>query len=319
MNLAQQFATADTAVLLIGATGTGKELIAREIHRLSGRRGALIDVNCAALHRDLAEGELFGHRKGAYTGAITDENGLVASADHGTLFLDELCSLPMEIQGKLLRVLETKEVRRVGDVDKRAIDFRLISASQERIHHRVGQGRFRSDLLHRVAGVVIELPPLIQRVEEVLPLARFFAEQAGARLASDAEPLLLGYPWPGNVRELKTTIERAAIMADSTRLLSRQLVILAMELGDTGDILADMSVDPPSAAEARARLVGLCLAAGWNIEQVAKTLGVGRATIYRRLRAAGVPVAVLRLHHRRGVNGGAVGEPSDQSVEPVDS
>ncbi|MEO8201004.1 MAG: sigma 54-interacting transcriptional regulator [Gemmatimonadota bacterium] len=282
---ARQFADSELPILLMGETGTGKELFAQEIHRWSGRRGRLVDVNCGALPKDLIEGELFGHRRGAYTGAATDSEGLISHAQGGTLFLDELTSLPVEGQVKLLRTLETREVRRVGDTAKRQIDFRLVGAVQNGLALEVREGRFRIDLYQRLAGIVITLPPLMQRMEDVFPLAAHFSAQHQRLLGSGADVILERHGWPGNVRELRTVVERAVILAGPGVVSARSLVE-ALDLGaDAGadqDMKEDMTTvrferDRKRMQEAGDRL-------NWDPELLAKYFGISRATLYRWLK-----------------------------------
>jgi transcriptional regulator with PAS, ATPase and Fis domain len=283
IEVARRFATSHLPILIMGETGTGKELFAQEIHRWSGRRGRLVDINCGALPRDLIEGELFGHRRGAYTGA-TDSAGLIAHADQGTLFLDELSSLPVEGQIKLLRALETREVRRLGDTAKRIIDFRLVAALQGRPGELVKSGRLRIDLYQRLAGVLIDLPPLSSRMEDVLPLVHHFTSLNKTVVNGRVNDILGRYEWPGNVRELKTVIERAIV-------LSRSGVVDSSSLAEAIDIGAIYEKDsqPPSFEERRVlvergELVAAGKRSGWNRQRIAKELGISIATVYRKLR-----------------------------------
>src|SRR3989442_1251533 len=199
--VAERYARTRLPILLVGATGTGKELFAKHIHVLSGRPGQLVDVNCCALPRDMVESLLFGHRRGAFTGAVESTVGYVERSDGGTLFLDELQSLAFEAQGKLLRVLESGEVGRLGAGTTQRVDLRLVGAVQDDINDAVEGGRFRRDLFQRAAGVVIELAPLAARPEDVVPLAEHFAGLQGRRLEPGVEHRLLNYSWPRNGRE----------------------------------------------------------------------------------------------------------------------
>lgn len=179
--LVEHFAPTGFAILIVGATGTGKELLARHIHHRSRRRGELVDVNCGALPREMAESLLFGHRRGAFTGAVESTVGHVERADGGTLFLDEVLHLPPEGQVKLLRVLETGDVQRLGEGRKRNVDLRIVAAAQDDTTERLGLGVFRRDLYQRLAGVVIHLPPLAERPEDIVPLAAHFAARRSRR------------------------------------------------------------------------------------------------------------------------------------------
>jgi len=209
--VAERYARTRLPILLVGATGTGKELFAEHIHERSGRPGPLVDVNCCALPRDMVESLLFGHRRGAFTGAVDSTVGHVERSDGGTLFLDELASLVPDAQGKLLRVLESGETQPLGAATKRRVDLRVICAVQDDIWTALDAGRFRRDLFQRVAGVVIELPPLAARPEDIVPLAEHFANLQGRRLEGGVDSVLVNYPWPGNVRELRMAIERARL------------------------------------------------------------------------------------------------------------
>lgn len=283
--IAQRFATSPLSILLVGATGTGKELFARQIHLWSGRSGRFVDVDCGALPHDLLEGLLFGRRRGAFTGAVENAAGLIESAGGGTLFLDELASLPPRGQVKLLRVLETGQVRRVGETQGHPVDFRLVGAAHDDVGQRVEHGEFRHDLLQRVAGAVIELPSLADRAEDIVPLARHFAAAAGVRVAPDAERSLCAWTWPGNVRELRATITRAAVLATEGTITPRTLAE-ARRLGPSR-LLAGVLERPSE------RYTGLDLLVayernGRNAARAARALGMARATFFRRLRAAGI-------------------------------
>lgn len=282
VELARRFAETSLPILILGDTGTGKELLAQYVHSMSERQGVLVDVNCGALPDELLDGLLFGHRRGAFTGAHEHAEGLVEKADGGTLFLDELASLSPRGQAKLLRVLETGVVRRVGATLNRRVDFRLISTIQGNPDAIVKNGSFRLDLMQRVAGVTIRLPSLSERVEDIVPLGRFFARARGAVLSSGAEDVLRLADWPGNVRELRWTVERAAVLAPG-QVVDRDVIVEAMEMSPsvqhTQSQLGAFSV---------AQLRATCDAHGGNPRGIAQSLGVSRATLYRWLRAAGI-------------------------------
>src|SRR3954470_8870221 len=219
-------APTDAAVLILGESGTGKELVARELHRRSGRSSKpLIKVNCAAVPRELYESEFFGHARGAFTGALRDRAGRFELADGGTLFLDEVGEIPLELQAKLLRVLQEGELERVGEERTRKVDVRLIAATNRDLRAEAEAGRFRQDLYYRLSVVPVELPPLRKRVEDVPLLAEHFLAQSARRFGRPKPRLTLAnvqalqhYHWPGNVRELQHVIERAVITADGARL-----------------------------------------------------------------------------------------------------
>jgi transcriptional regulator with PAS, ATPase and Fis domain len=287
--LVERFASRGLPFLLVGQTGTGKELFAEHIHRLTGRAGPLVDVNCGALPREMVESLLFGHRRGAFTGANESVQGHIERADGGTLFLDEMASLAPEGQVTLLRVFETRTVQPLGDGAKRHVDFQLVSAVHETISDDVQAGRFRRDLYQRVAGVVIELPPLSGRAEDIVPLARHFAAQRGQELEPAAERVLLNYSWPGNVRELRLAIERAGQLVDNGTL-PPDAVAEGIALGapaESGKNADRLSRCHPALADP-ARVVAACEGASWCVTKAARHLGVSRAALYRRLRALGV-------------------------------
>lgn len=278
--LAERYARTRLTVLLVGATGTGKELFAQHIHRLSGRLGPLVDVNCCALPRDMVESLLFGHSRGAFTGAVDSAVGHIQRADGGTLFLDELTSLAPEAQGKLLRALETGEVQPLGAPAKRRVDFRVISAVADDIGATLDSGRFRRDLFQRVAGVVIELPPLTARPEDVVPLAEHFARLGGRSLEPGADEVLLSYSWPGNVRELQLAIERAGVLVENGTL-PPHAVAEAIELGA-------VRTGAPDERDERRALAAFCQSHGWHGGRISHALGISRTTLYSRLRRAGL-------------------------------
>jgi len=220
---ARLVAQSDASVLIVGASGTGKELLARAIHRASKRAEApFVAVNCAAIPEALLESELFGHRKGAFTGAIYDHKGLFQSAEGGTVFLDEIGDMPVALQSKLLRALQEREVRPIGMSQAVRVDVRIISATHRNLEERVASGEFREDLYYRLNVVSFAIPTLAERPEDILPLARHFLTTTAARygknvraLAPDALELLVGAPWPGNVRQLANVVEQAVALATS--------------------------------------------------------------------------------------------------------
>jgi formate hydrogenlyase transcriptional activator len=223
---AQQVAGTDTAVLLTGETGTGKEVLARAIHRASLRsEKVLVRVNCAALPANLIESELFGHERGAFTGAMKRHEGRFELAHGGTLFLDEIGELPLELQSKLLRVLQEGEFERLGDTQTQKVDVRVIAATNRDLGEAVRRGTFRADLFYRLKVFPIHVPPLRERTDEIPLLAATFLEDAGKRLgrkfdgiSSNVIEALQRYAWPGNVRELRNVIERAAVTTRGRRL-----------------------------------------------------------------------------------------------------
>jgi transcriptional regulator with PAS, ATPase and Fis domain len=292
--LAERYARTRLPILLVGATGTGKELFAQHIHERSGRPGPLVDVNCCALPRDMVESLLFGHRRGAFTGAVESAVGHVERSDGGTLFLDELESLALEAQGKLLRVLETNEVQPVGAAVKRRVDLRVVSAVQEAIGSAVEGGRFRRDLFQRMAGVVIELPTLAARPEDVMPLAEHFAGIQGRRLEPGVDRVLLTHSWPGNVRELRMVMERAAeLVEDGT--LPPGAVAEAIKLGEPhGSVFGRTLRKENGSTESREELLTVLRRSEWDVQRAAAALGIGRTTLFKRLKTLGISLRAER-------------------------
>jgi two-component system response regulator HydG len=291
--LIQRIADAEATTLVTGESGTGKELVARALHRLGRRKdGPFVAINCAAIPEHLLESELFGHAKGAFTDAKTKKSGLFVDASGGTLFLDEVGEMPLSMQAKLLRALETRKVRAVGETAERDFDARIIAATNRDLESAVDEGTFRQDLLFRLNVLSIELPPLRARGGDVLLLAQHFLERFAARMQRSVTALspavadkLLAYTFPGNVRELQNCIERAVALArfdvlsvddlpDKVKNHRRSHVIVA---GEDPDELVSME-------EVERRYVARVLeAAGGNKNLAARILGWDRKTLYRRL------------------------------------
>ena len=288
--LIERYAPSRLSVLVQGATGTGKELVAQHIHYLSGRPGDLVDVNCGALPREIAESLLFGHRRGAFTGAVASVTGHIERAHGKTLFLDELLDLPPDCQVKLLRVLETGEVQRLGEGEKRPVDVRVVAAAQEDLSDRLATGRFRRDLYQRIAGVVIHLPPLVERPEDIQPMAAQFAALLGRVLDARCDRVLTRYDWPGNARELRFAIERATQLGDDGTL-SPAALAEAIALGAPG---ARGRTPTVRFFPSQHALMRVCEANDWHPRQIAAALGVARSTLYYRLRADGLSLRALR-------------------------
>jgi transcriptional regulator with GAF, ATPase, and Fis domain len=304
----RQVATTDCSILITGETGTGKELFARAAHRASPRRGRpLIPVNCAAIPESLLETELFGHIKGAFTGATNARTGRFLSAHEGTIFLDEIGDLPLAAQAKLLRVLEERVVSPVGSDSDIPVDVRIIAATHRNLAEMVEQGKFRADLYFRLAVVPIHLPALRDRPDDVLTTAQLFVARARERLGRNVEGLdptaraaLTSYHWPGNVRELSHVIERAVLLARRPMLTSADIPLpnvrarFARGTDDSGPVqmtalvkeLNDTSLDLRSALEALERqLIDRALQrAGGNRTEAAALLGLNRTTLVEKLR-----------------------------------
>ena len=296
-------------VLIVGETGVGKELVAEAIHRDSPRsKGPLVRINCAAFAEPLLESELFGHERGAFTGAVATKLGLLESARGGTVFLDEIGELPLALQAKLLRVIEAREVTRVGGLQARGIDVRFVAATNRRIECDVEAGAFRSDLLFRLQGARIEVPPLRERPLEIEPLALAFAAEAAAQInlteppcfSADAIAALQAHAWPGNVRELRNVVERAALLCSGAELTSSDLALggtlrerakgSVPDVESVGETLAPLAPLAHGDAESeRARIRGALVACAGNQSRAAEMLGVPRRTLVRRIAELDLP------------------------------
>jgi len=286
-----QVAPVSATVLIAGETGTGKERVARAIHQ-AGRRAAqpFLAVNCAGLTETLAASELFGHRRGAFTGALQDHKGVFEAAAGGTIFLDEIGDVPKSQQPFLLRVLEEREITRVGETAPRRVEARVVAASNRSLEEEVAAGRFRSDLFFRIRVARIVVPPLRERLEDVALLAPHFLAQLRAkagsgpgRLSGEALERLQGYRWPGNVRELRNAMEYAAIRGSGDTVRAGDLppeVVAGSE---------EKGLPAVSPEEERARLLAALEAAEGNRSEAARRLGISRATLYRWMSEAGLP------------------------------
>ncbi len=296
-NLIQQVAPSRATVLIQGESGTGKELVAHAIHGLSTRaRGPFIAVHCAALPRELLESELFGHEKGAFTGATDRRRGRFELAEGGTLFLDEISEIDPVIQVKLLRVLEERKFERVGSQETLSADIRLVAATNRNLAQMVEENRFRPDLYFRLNVVTITLPPLRDRINDIPLLLRRFMQEFSREnekhieeITPDAMQALLGYAWPGNVRELRNAVERMVVLARGNKLTVRDLPpAIRGEAAAAGAGLA--AARPTSIQEANRQMILAALDAnGGNRAQAAAQLGISRRTLHRKLREFGIP------------------------------
>jgi transcriptional regulator with PAS, ATPase and Fis domain len=293
----EQAATASLDVLLHGETGTGKELAARAVHSRSPRAsGPFVVLDCAALPRELAEATILGYKKGAFTGAIEDSAGCFEEAHGGTLFMDEIGELPLDLQPKLLRVLDRREVQRIGEVKTRTVDVRLVAATHRDLRQMVGEGKFRSDLYYRLAELTVTLPALRERGRDVLLLAdRFlegFARTRGMPLtfSDEAYQALLGHPWAGNVRELKKVIKRAAMLCQGPRILRDDLILgsRTAEVGDTSDEIYSLPLEQARMAFEREYFTRLLEQTGWNVSEAARRTGYTRQGLRDLLKRIGV-------------------------------
>jgi DNA-binding NtrC family response regulator len=291
LTLVERVAKSDSPVLISGESGTGKELIARALHRLSGRgSNPLVDINCAAIAENLLESELFGHEKGAFTGALSRKIGLFEMAAGGTMFMDEIGELDPKLQGKLLRALELGTFFRVGGTQKVEVSVRIVAATNRDMVRAVNEGAFRSDLYYRINTIGVMLPPLRERVVDIPLLAEHFLRQYGGaappRLTDEAMQALQGYRWPGNIRELRNVIERAVLLANGGVINASDLPLQAHGPGAIGgNGHAGPSV---SLAELERRHIETVLAqTSWHQGKAATLLGISSKTLYRKIREYG--------------------------------
>ncbi|WIH05549.1 sigma-54 dependent transcriptional regulator [Xanthomonas translucens pv. graminis] len=281
-------AASDLPVLVSGETGTGKELVARALHRASRRAGAaFVAVNCAAIPAELIESELFGYRKGAFSGAVADRAGLIREADGGTLFLDEIGDMPLPMQAKLLRFLQEGEVSPLGGRGAQKVDVRVVAATHRELAQLVADGRFRSDLRYRLNVVPIELPPLRERGDDIVLLAQHFLEDgasAARTLSAAAQARLRAYPWPGNVRELRNAMQRCQVLVRTPTIEAHDLDELLA--GDAAAPTAETSALtlPDAIAQLEKQMIQAALAqAQGNRAEAARRLGIHRQLLYRKL------------------------------------
>jgi len=289
---ARQVAPTDIPVLILGDNGSGKELVARAIHNHSKRRKQrLVALNCAGLSENILEDELFGHVRGAFTGATTDREGRFEHADRGTLFMDEIGDMPGAMQAKLLRVLENGEVVRLGSNEPLNVDVRLISATNKPLEELVTEKQFRDDLYFRIKGVTIQIPPLRERREDIPLLIHFFMQQAARKyekevdgILPEAQQILMSYSWPGNVRELKNVIERMVVFSVGSQLTVESIPSEIRPAG--GEIVGGMNnLVGISLEQAERELIRNTLKlVNGNREQAAKILGIGERTLYRKIK-----------------------------------
>jgi two-component system, NtrC family, response regulator AtoC len=297
---AQKVARGTISILVLGETGTGKEVLAQAIHRGSSprrARGPFVALNCAALTETLLEGELFGYVKGAFTGALKDTPGLFEAADGGTVFLDEVGEMPLSTQSKLLRVLEERQVVRVGDRIPRSIDVRFLSATNRDLEADVARGTFRADLYFRLNGVALTIPPLRDRVADIAPLARLFLERACKAFEREQIPAISGealaalerHPWPGNLRELRNVIERAVAFCAGDTLLPEHLSLKtaapAAPAAAKGPVEAQSAVEPSE----RQRIIEALEKCVGNQTYAAELLGMPRRTLVFKIKAYDIP------------------------------
>lgn len=284
--MAQKVAATNTSILLTGETGTGKEVFANAIHNYGPRAGnSFVAVNCSALSSELIESELFGYKAGAFTGALRDKKGLFEQANKGTIFLDEIGEMPLPLQAKLLRTLESGEFIKVGDCTTTKVDVRIIAATNRNLQHTISQGNFREDLYYRLSVFAVELPSLRERAEDVMPIAQGFIEAYAAKMGKNinhTEPsffeALTSYNWPGNIRELRNAIERSVIMSSNDRLSLADLPI-DIQLSQGAVYANTMEL---ATMERQHIYKVLCYTSG-NKTEAARLLKIGLTTLYRKL------------------------------------
>ena len=293
--IVEKVARTDANILITGENGTGKEMLAREIHRLSGRgKAPLVAVDMGAITESLFESELFGHVKGAFTDAKADRPGKFEIANHGSLFLDEIGNLSYHLQAKLLTVLQQRSVIRVGDNTPIPIDIRLICATNRDLPEMVREGHFREDLLYRVNTIHLEIPPLRERPEDIIPLARIFLEKYAAlykravpTLSPDAEKQLREYPWMGNIRELEHAIEKALIIADGPMLDGRSLNLPAAQ--NAAPVTKAAAPDATTLEEMEYQMIKAAIDKfSGNLSLAANQLGISRQTLYNKMKRFGL-------------------------------
>ena len=286
----ERVANTDASVMLLGASGTGKEVLARGLHRASGRGGAFVAINCAAIPENLLEAELFGYEKGAFTGAIKTTEGKIEQAQGGTLFLDEVGDIPLALQVKLLRFLQERVVERIGSRKAIPVDTRIVCATHQDLDAMIAETRFREDLYYRLAEIVVRIPSLAQRPGDTLLIARMLLKKLAREMKSpvqgfapDALAAIDGWSWPGNVRELENKLKRAVIMADG-KFVTAEDLDLVPEREDGGFL----NLKAVREAADRAAITRALARSDGNISNAAKMLGISRPTLYDLLKQYGI-------------------------------
>lgn len=292
VSLAQKVAATDTTVLLTGETGTGKEVFANAIHQNSSRKNKnFVAINCSAFSHDLLESEMFGHMAGAFTGAIKEKKGLFEEANHGTIFLDELGEMPLDLQAKLLRVLESGEFIKVGSSKVTKVDVRVIAATNRDFKKEIASGRFREDLYYRLSTFAINLPPLRERVKDIEDLSLYFLKTFSHKtnkkiysLSKEALHILKLHNWPGNIRELKNVLERSVILENSDTLTPQSLPLELCTNALAGATTGENTLSAFSMASAeKIHIQKVLNYTGGNKAETARLLSIGLATLYRKM------------------------------------
>jgi len=291
----RKVAASDFPVLIEGETGSGKELVSRGIHETSPRKdGPFVVVNCGAISPELMESELFGHEKGAFTGATTQRRGAFEIAHGGTIFLDEIGELPLRLQPKLLRALEQKEIKRVGGNETILVDVRILAATNRNLKKEVAGKNFRDDLYFRVSTITLSVPPLRERRGDILPIATHFLSDVASRtsrpvpeITGPAAELLSSHDWPGNVRELRNAIQRAVVMCDGPSLTPRDFIFLLPADSGSAEGIADPTLSRWEQSEKTNILAELSRQKG-NKTQTARELGIAKSTLFEKLKKYGI-------------------------------
>jgi DNA-binding NtrC family response regulator len=312
LNLSQKASQFHSPILIIGETGPGKELVARYIHERSKRGGPFVKLNCASIPKDILEGELFGYKKGAFTGAVQDYEGKIALSDGGTLFLDEIGELPLEIQAKLLHVIEIPEYYPIGSNTKKTVKLHLVAATNRNLRRMVDDGQFRHDLYYRIAVIPIVIPPLRERRGDILPLVDYFIEErkADVILSPEAKLKLIEYSWPGNVRELINVMERSVLMSKNGNFLKDVIIDAESFLSEDYE-LGHFSSDVPDTWEEfkqyksgivkgkkeeleRLFIEKLLIKNNGNISVSARNAGIDRRQFQDMIRTLGIDVTLFK-------------------------
>lgn len=305
----EEVAKTSAKVLIMGETGTGKELVARSIHHNSPRKGKpYLKLNCAAIPSELLESEIFGHRKGAFTGAVSDRKGKFLEADGGTLFLDEIGDMSIHLQAKLLRVLEDNEVEMIGDNTPRKVDVRLIAATNRNLEKLIEEGKFREDLYYRLNVFKIRIPPLRERPEDILPLAHHFLKafseahnKSVVSIKRRASALLMNYNWPGNVRELRNVIEKIVISAQASEIDIDE-VRSALETNPANasmrlPIVGDQVITLKGALHdfEKSYILSALDKYNWKMQATANVLGIDRSNLFKKMRQHGIKITTHNI------------------------
>ncbi|HEX3856946.1 MAG TPA: sigma-54 dependent transcriptional regulator [Verrucomicrobiae bacterium] len=291
----ERIAPSDVTLLITGESGTGKEVIADLIHALSPRaKNKIIKINCAALPRELIESELFGSKKGSFTGSNSDRQGLFRLAEGGTLFLDEISEMPVDTQSKLLRVLQDQEVRPIGDTVSYKTNCRIIAATNRKPEDAIKDGKLREDLYYRISAISVHLPPLRERRDDIMPLAHSFLKRYAAQanrtvreFSTDAQERLNSYDWPGNIRQLQNEIQRAVLLCEDDEIRASDFSVTNIKVSSTPAGEPDSSYTLLEGVERNA-IIQMLKETNGNKLETAKKLGIGRQTLYNKIKAYGI-------------------------------